>query len=112
MAEASKPATAAEAKAADTKAEAAAAKAGAAKPDKGDKAERDAALKEKAPGLTKEFIAEYKLDDEYLDRIAAGLEPPPPLPPANAPSEATAGGWQITHKGDKPEDVGKDAISR
>jgi hypothetical protein len=104
------------AKAADAKAEAAKP---AEKPaeSKDDKFE---AAKVKAPGLTKEFVAKHKLDDDYLDRVARGEEPPPPVSAEVAKAPATTdgelhltdAGWQITPKGVKPEDVGKDAISR
>jgi hypothetical protein len=79
-----------------------------------------ARVQEKAPGLTKEFVAEHKLSDEYLAKVASGEESPPPVP-AKAAKEASAtdgdlhyteGGWQVTPAGVKPEDVGKDAISR
>jgi hypothetical protein len=76
------------------------------------------AAKAKAPGLTKEFVAKHKLDDDYLDRVARGEEPPPPTSAevAKAPAltdgelQLTEGGWQITPKGVKPEDVGKDTV--
>jgi enoyl-CoA hydratase/carnithine racemase len=84
---------------------------------KGDKFE---AAKAKAPGLTKEFVSKHNLDDDYLDRVARGEEPPPPTSAEVAKAAATTdgelhltdAGWQITPKGVKPEDVGKDAISR
>lgn len=68
----------------------------------------------KAPNLTPEFVAEYNLDDDYLQRIAVGLEPPPPTigPVHTVDLHRTDGGWQITPVGVKPEDVGKAAISR
>ncbi len=124
MAETKTPSAAEAAKAADAKAataesKAADAKAEAAKPaeSKGDKFE---AAQKKAPGLTKEFVAKHKLNDEYLDAIAGGAEPPPPVAAEVAKAPATTdgelhltdGGWQITPVGVKPEDVGKDAISR
>ncbi len=108
-------AAAAESKTADTKAEAA-------KPAeaKESKADRFEAAQAKAPGLTKEFVAKHKLDDEALDAIARGEVPPPPTSAEVAKDPAltdgelhlTDGGWQITPVGVKPEDVGKDAISR
>jgi enoyl-CoA hydratase/carnithine racemase len=84
---------------------------------KGDKFE---AAKVKAPGLTKEFVAKHNLDDEFLEKVARGEEPPPPTSAEVAKDAAhtdgelhlTPGGWQVTPKGVKPEDVGKDAISR
>ena len=68
----------------------------------------------RAPNLTKEFVSEHDLDDDYLEGIAAGLIPPPPYvgPEPTVDLHRTDGGWQITPKGVKPEDVGKDAISR
>jgi hypothetical protein len=68
----------------------------------------------KAPKLTAEFVKEYKLDDEYLAKIARGEVSPPPTvgPVHNVDLHLTDGGWQITPVGLKPEDVGKDAISR
>jgi hypothetical protein len=106
---------AAESKAADAKAEAA--KPAEAKESKGDKLK---AAQAKAPGLTQEFVAKHGLDDDYLDRVARGEEPPPPVAAEVAKAPATTdgelhltdAGWQITPVGVKPEDVGKDAISR
>ncbi len=68
----------------------------------------------KAPHLTAEFIKEHDLDDDYLARVARGEEPPPPYngPVYVTDLHRTPGGWQITPKGVKPEDVGKNAISR
>ncbi len=72
------------------------------------------AAKLKAPHITREFLAEHGLDDAYLERLARGEEPPPPYtgPVHGVDLHRTDGGWQITPKGVKPEDVGKDAISR
>lgn len=69
---------------------------------------------EKAPNLTAEFVKQYELDDEYLEKIARGEEPPPPTvgPAHTVDLHRTDGGWQITPVGVKPEHVGKDAISR
>ncbi len=74
----------------------------------------------KAPNLTREVVSKHKLDDDYLARVARGEEPPPPVHAEVAKAPATTdgelhltdGGWQITPKGVKPEDVGKNAISR
>jgi hypothetical protein len=68
----------------------------------------------KAPNLSKEFVAEHGLDDDYLEKIARGeLSPPPYVGPEPVVDLHFAGGsWQITPKGVKPEDAGKDAISR
>lgn len=72
------------------------------------------AAQEKAPALTQEFVDKYGLDDEDLAKIARGEEPPPPTigPEHTVDLHRTPSGWQITPKGVKPEDVGKDAISR
>lgn len=68
----------------------------------------------KAPSLTAEFVAQYELSDEDLEKIARGEVPPPPTigPIHNVDLHLTPGGWQITHAGVPPEDVGKNAISR
>ena len=73
-----------------------------------------AAALAKAPHLTKGFVKEHGLDDEWLARVARGEEPPPPYtgPDPVVDLHLTPGGWQITPKGVKPEDVGKNAISR
>ena len=73
-----------------------------------------ARAQEKAPHLDQEFVDKHKLDDDYLARIARGEEPPPPYtgPGHTVDLHRTPGGWQITPVGVKPEDVGKDAISR
>jgi hypothetical protein len=68
------------------------------------------AAQEKAPSLTKE----HGLTDEELRGVAAGEIPPPP---ANGPLHTTdlyltPGGWQQVPPGVKPEDAGKNAISR
>lgn len=72
------------------------------------------AAKVKAPHITREFLDEHGLDDDYLEKLARGEEPPPPYvgPDPVVDLHRTGGGWQITPKGVKPEDVGKDAISR
>jgi hypothetical protein len=58
----------------------------------------------KAPNLTPEFVSSYKLDDDYLERVARGEEPPPPYIPENDVTELhyLGGSWSITAKGDKP----------
>ena len=66
----------------------------------------------KAPNLTAEFVKKHKLDDDFLAKIARGEEPPPPTPGLETDLHRTPGGWQVTPAGVKPEDVGKDAISR
>ena len=87
-------------------------------PDRGDDSKSGPSLLERAqvraPNLTKEFVTAHDLDDDYLEGIAAGLIPPPPYvgPEPTVDLHRTDGGWQITPKGVKPEDVGKDAISR
>ncbi len=72
------------------------------------------AAKLKAPHISREFLAEHGLDDDYLERLARGEESPPPYtgPSHTVDLHRTDGGWQITPKGVAPEDVGKDAISR
>jgi hypothetical protein len=69
---------------------------------------------EKAPSLTAEFVKDYELSDDDLAKIARGeLSPPPTVGPVhNVDLHKTEAGWQITPVGVKPEDVGKDAISR
>lgn len=88
--------------------------ASAAAPDAGGSDDLFAAAKAKAPNLTKEFVAEYNLDDDVLAGIARGEIPPPPTvgPEHTSDLHFTPGGWQSTPPGVKPEDVGKDAISR
>lgn len=73
-----------------------------------------AAAQAKAPSLTKEFVAAYKLSDDELRQIAVGLVPPPPTPgPVHtADLYLTPAGWQQTPPGVKPEDVGGTAIAR
>ncbi len=73
----------------------------------------DAAQK-MAPHVDRAFLKEHGLDDEYLEKLARGEEPPPPYtgPDPVVDLHRTDGGWQITPKGVKPEDVGKNAISR
>jgi len=68
----------------------------------------------KAPNLTKEFVKAYGLTDETLTAIARGEVSPPPVigPEHTADLYLTPGGWQQTPKGVKPEDVGRNAISR
>lgn len=74
-----------------------------------------ASAQAKAPNLTREFVQHFGLSDEMLAAIARGEVPPPPY---NGPDfsatdlHLTPGGWQVTHAGQKPEDVGKRAISR
>jgi hypothetical protein len=72
------------------------------------------AAQEKAPRLTAEFAKEYGFTDEDLAAIARGEVPPPPTvgPIHSVDLYRTPGGWQITPVGVKPEDVGRDAISR
>jgi hypothetical protein len=69
---------------------------------------------DKAPHLDQEFVNKHELDDDYLERVARGEESPPPYngPVYVTDLHRTDGGWQLTPKGVKPEDVGKDAISR
>lgn len=68
----------------------------------------------KAPHLTREFVKEHGLDDEWLAKVARGEEPPPPYtgPVEVVDLHRTPGGWQITPKGVAPGDAGKNAISR
>ena len=68
----------------------------------------------KAKHVDRAFLKEHDLDDDYLEKLARGEEPPPPYigPEPVMDLHRTPGGWQITPKGVKPEDVGKDAISR
>ena len=72
-------------------------------------------LKAKAPHLTREHASKHGMDDDMLERIARGEEPPPPY---NGPDESatdlhlTSGGWQNTPAGVAPEDVGRDKIGR
>lgn len=72
------------------------------------------AAKAKAPSLTKEFVAAYKMTDDDLMAIGNGsVSPPPTIGPAHTSDlYLTPGGWQQTPPGVPPEDVGKDAISR
>jgi hypothetical protein len=73
-----------------------------------------AAAQKMAPHVDRAFLAEHGLDDTYLEKLARGEEPPPPYtgPVPVVDLHRTDGGWQITPKGVKPEDVGKDAIAR
>jgi hypothetical protein len=73
-----------------------------------------AAAQAKAPHITRAFLAAHDLDDEYLALLARGEESPPPYigPTPVVDLHRTDGGWQITPKGVKPEDVGASAISR
>ena len=68
----------------------------------------------KARHVTREFLAEHGLDDEYLAKLARGEEPPPPYtgPEPVVDLHRTDGGWQITPKGVKPGEARADAISR
>jgi hypothetical protein len=72
------------------------------------------AAQAKAPSLTKEFVAAYKLSDDDLRKVARGEVPPPPTigPVHNTDLYLTPAGWQQTPVGVKPEDSGKSAISR
>ena len=85
-----------------------------ANPQKKADSKKLAAAKEKAPNLTQEFVDKHGLDDDYLDKVARGEESPPPTvgPEHTVDLHRTPGGWQVTPAGVKPEDVGKDAISR
>lgn len=67
-----------------------------------------------APNLTREFVARYELDDDWLKRIARGeLSPPPTVGPIhNVDLHYVNGGWQITPVGVKPEDVDNDKVGR
>ena len=73
------------------------------------------AAQERAPHLSPEFVARHNLTDEDLADIASGAVPPPP---DNGPDYSgtdlhrTPGGWQVTHAGQSPDDVGASAISR
>ena len=73
-----------------------------------------AAAQEKAPSLTAEFVQKHGLTDEDLEKFARGeLSPPPTAGPEHtADLHYVNGGWQQTPVGVKPEDVGKNAISR
>jgi hypothetical protein len=73
-----------------------------------------AAAQEKAPNLTAEFVQKHGLTDEDLAKFARGeLSPPPTVGPEHTVDlHYINGGWQITPVGVKPEDAGKDAISR
>lgn len=67
-----------------------------------------------APNLTREFVAQYGLDDEWLAKIARGeLSPPPTVGPEHTVDlHYINGGWQITPVGVAPEDVGKGQMYR
>lgn len=67
-----------------------------------------------APHVDRAFLKDHGLDDEFLEKLARGEEPPPPYtgPEPTVDLHRTDGGWQITPKGVAPADVGKDAISR
>ncbi len=75
-----------------------------------------AEAQEKVPSLTREFIDKHGLTKEQVEAYASGLDSPPGDPGSveNSATDLhlTPGGWQATPKGVKPEDVGKDAISR
>lgn len=73
-----------------------------------------AAAQAKAPSLTTEFVAAYKLSDDDLRKIARGEVPPPPAigPVHTADLYLTPAGWQQTPVGVKPADVGGNAIAR
>jgi hypothetical protein len=68
----------------------------------------------KAPRLTSDFVKRYGLSEDHLRAVARGEVPPPPTvgPIHNTDLHLTDGGWQVTPVGVKPEDVGKNAISR
>jgi len=55
----------------------------------------------KAPRLTAEFVARYRLDDDYLSDVADGLIPAPPYVADGGDNELhlTPGGWVITRRG-------------
>jgi hypothetical protein len=73
-----------------------------------------AAAQAKAPGLTKEFVKAFDLNEQQVAMIARGAEPPPPTPGPIHTNDLylTPGGWQVTAPGVPPEDVGKNAIGR
>jgi hypothetical protein len=73
-----------------------------------------AAAQAKAPSLTREFVAAYKLDDGMLAAIARGEVPPPPTPGPihTADLYLTPGGWQQTPPGVPPQDVGVNQVHR
>ena len=73
-----------------------------------------AAAQAAAPSLTQEFVDTYGLSDEVLGGIARREIPPPPVngPLRTSDLYLTPGGWQSVPPGQKPEDVGKNSISR
>lgn len=75
----------------------------------GDGDELLAAAQVKAPHVTREFLAQYGLDDDYLRRLASGEVTPPPYigPEPSVDLHLLGGAWQITPKGVAPEDIGK-----
>lgn len=68
-----------------------------------------------APHLDQAFVDQHQLDDDYLERVARGEEPPPPY---NGPDftstdlHRTPGGWVAVPHGTSLEDAGKAGISR
>lgn len=72
------------------------------------------AAQRRAPSLSQEYVSAFDLGDDELRAIADGTVPPPPAigPLHTVDLHLTPGGWQITPPGVKPEDVGKNAISR
>src|SRR5215207_9236477 len=73
-----------------------------------------AAAQAAAPSLTQEFVDRYEISDEVLGQIARREVPPPPTngPVRTSDLYLTPGGWQSVPPGQKPEDVGKNSISR
>jgi hypothetical protein len=61
----------------------------------------------KVPHITRELCAKHGLGDEYLERLASGLEPGPPNTGPNPTVDLhyTSGMWMITPIGVDPADT-------
>lgn len=66
-----------------------------------------ARVAKRAPHVDATFVSTYGMSNQDLEDIATGLQPAPPRvgPIHNVDLHRTPGGWQITPKGVKPEDL-------
>jgi hypothetical protein len=58
-----------------------------------------AAAQKKAPHLTAEFCDKHELSDEYLQGIADGLIPPPPMAGPGVSQRFSGGAWTSVQDG-------------